>query len=372
MSFTICAPQLSVSPRASLGGAVTDREILYGLAERGHRIELLVPEGEECPPHPNVSVTSIPRNWLLGHSYSVNLFFLKAVKELLERRKIDVLRIHSPYSVGIGMSWMRFRKKIKTWFSYLHLEGRWDWVFIDKVLPRFADGITCLSEDTKMELTHRFGQEIERIVQVTPLGVDTERFRPEAPCRISLPPHLRKGKGIVLYVGSLIPRKGIKTLLRAWRLIRRECKEAVLIVVGRGPLEKTLLRESEGSNLFHVPFADWETLPGIYAACDILLFPTRKEGFGLVVAEALSSGLPVVTTKALGVRKLVREGETGFCFDVGDVTGISRGVSTLLKNPVLAREMGQRARRYAVESLSWRRCLDATEEFLTRLVGGRG
>lgn len=364
LSMRILAPQIGISLKTCLGGAVTDRAFLYGLADRGHEIDLLLPEGEEADPHPNVRVTVLPRNALFQTSYFMNFYFLPSMKRILQEREIPIVRIHSPYSLGITAPLLRFfgPRKPLLWYSFLHLEARRDWALLDRWLPRFADGITCISEDTRQELQERCRLLQGKVTRVTPLGVDTSLFK-----RKEIPG--AKDPPTVLFVGSLVPRKGVSELLQAWEKVEREFPQARLVIVGQGPLEADVKRFAvRHPTVFHVSKIAHEKLPEIYSKADIFFFPTRKEGFGLVVAEAMACGLPVVTAEAPGVRQLVIDGETGFKRPIGAVDQFSERILYLLKHPEASRRMGRLARERAEHHLTWDHGISETESFIEELA----
>lgn len=106
-----------------------------------------------------------------------------------------------------------------------------------------------------------------------------------------------------LFVGQLIGRKGIYELLETTAAVQREGLECSLVVVGDGP-EQGRFREEverlEVQNLRHIKYLPPERMPDIYRACDFLVFPTLEDVWGLVVNEALLSGLPVIASTYAG------------------------------------------------------------------------
>jgi glycosyltransferase involved in cell wall biosynthesis len=184
-------------------------------------------------------------------------------------------------------------------------------------------------------------------------GIDTRRFDPKnAPTRAASraafaldPDHL-----VVACVGRLVRDKGIPELLRAWAGIRTR-GDATLFVVG--PLEeRDALRPEEVEQLQsdptirHLPFT--EDMPAVYAASDLVVLPSHREGFPNVPLEAAAMCLPVVTTDAVGCRDAVVEGETGQIVRVGDAVGLERAIVGYLASESLRREHGEAGRRRAV------------------------
>jgi len=109
---------------------------------------------------------------------------------------------------------------------------------------------------------------------------------------------------------------------------------------------------NEFRHLFvHIPHSPQRKLPQFYGDADVFVFPTLLEGLGLVVLEAMASGLPVITT-ARGPDEVVRDGIDGFVVPIRDADAIAERLRILQCNPDLRAEMGRRARERAME-FSW-------------------
>lgn len=103
-------------------------------------------------------------------------------------------------------------------------------------------------------------------------------------------------------------------------------------------------------------------MPTVYNQVDVLLFPTVREGFGLVVAEAMSCGLPVVATDCSSLPELVKNGMGGYLCRLGDVMGFADKINQLAENPGLRREMGEFNRTRVEERFSARRMIKEYKE----------
>jgi glycosyltransferase involved in cell wall biosynthesis len=174
-----------------------------------------------------------------------------------------------------------------------------------------------------------------REVRVIPSGVDVpaDDAGEEAD-----PPH-------VLYVGRLSPEKGILDLVDA-------ADRMPLVVVGDGPL-----REQVPQALGFVPNAE---LGPYFARAAVVAVPSRREGYGVVCAEAMAHGKPVVASAVGGLLDLVRHGETGLLVPPGDSAGLREALRWLLGDPELRTRMGAAARERARQHLSWERATAET------------
>lgn len=153
-----------------------------------------------------------------------------------------------------------------------------------------------------------------------------------------------EGDGLrMLFVGQLTQRKGISYLLEAAR--RTAAKGDTLILVGQiqGSGKALAPYRDYFSHIPHIPPVE---LREIYRQADVFVFPTLVEGMGLVVLEAMASGLPVITTPN-GPGDIVRDGIEGFLVPPREADAIVERLEILRNKPELRREMGRRARERA-------------------------
>ena len=173
-------------------------------------------------------------------------------------------------------------------------------------------------------------------VAVVPSGVDVpESVEPEAE-----PPE-------VLYAGRLSAEKGVEELLDAVDGMR-------LVVAGDGPL-----RDRVPGALGFVPH---DELGRLYGRAAVVACPSRREGFGVVCAEAMAHGRPVVASAVGGLLDLVVDGETGLLVPPRDPPALRRALERLLGDADLRRRLGAAARERIRRRFSWDAVLDATIE----------
>jgi glycosyltransferase involved in cell wall biosynthesis len=170
-------------------------------------------------------------------------------------------------------------------------------------------------------------------VRVIPSGVDL----PEGVAKEELPPH-------VLFAGRLSREKGIVELLEAARGFP-------LVVAGDGPL-----RDRVPDALGFVPH---DELLDLYGRAAVVVCPSHREGFGVVCAEAMAHGRPVVASAVGGLLDLVVDGETGILVPPGDVAALREALERLMADPELRARMGASARERA-RQFSWTSATEAT------------
>lgn len=358
----LVAVQTGLSPLSVLGGTITDREFLTRLADRGIEVHVLAEAGEPIVAHRNL----IPHHYTLRPysrvPYVGNIDVALALRRLLsELDPVDWIRFNSPYSVGVGT--IASANGHRVWGSYLHCEDYRFWKWLDSWLPKYCDLVTCLSEDTRNDLVARCPSSNHDRNIVVPMGVDMARFEGTEHYREEVRAELGIGRDdlVTLFVGVSIPRKGIADLVEAWRRLSPHPRRKLLLISKpSAPLESKLIASlaEEDSRVVYVPTVQYEMIPRYFAASDIFLFPTHREGFGIVVAEAMASGLPVITTRARGVRGVVVENETALVANVGDVEQLAAHLETLLSDGDLRVRLGAAGKERIRQHFRWDAVMD--------------
>ncbi len=358
----IVAVQTGLTPYSVLGGTVTDREFLTRLADCGIEVHVLAEAGEPIVEHRNFVHHFWQRRLRRRVPYAGNLDVAIDLRRLLQKLgPVDWIRFNSPYSVGIGAVMASRRKRV--WGSYLHCEDRTMWKWIDRWLPQYCTLITCLSEDTRRDVLARCASLDPSRAVVIPMGIDTRRFQPSAEARRAVRQQLgiAEEQTLLLYAGSLIPRKGIAELVRTWGLLGPRSDVRLLVIGRSGPTaESRLIADlvARDPRVVHLEQVLHEHIAPYFQASDAFLFPTRLEGFGIVLGEAMACELPVVTTNAKGVSEVVLPDQTALVAEVGRADQLARHVNGIVADPALGRRLGMAGRRRVVSMYSWDRIMD--------------
>jgi len=143
-----------------------------------------------------------------------------------------------------------------------------------------------------------------------------------------------------------------------------------LALVGDGPQRAELEAYFAGLPVHFAGYLQGEELATAYASADAFVFPSSLESFGLVLLEAMASGLPVIAARVGGVTDIVREGVNGYSFDIGDIKGLVERTRAALHDPAHLRQMGAAARAYA-ETQSWTQILDDLIDLYAELIDRR-
>ena len=210
----------------------------------------------------------------------------------------------------------------------------------------------CTSE-AMMDQLRQHG--IDRVA-LWPGGVDTARFHPDRRSE-SMRARLTDGhpeSPLLVYVGRLSAEKDVERL----KPVLQALPGARLALVGDGPHRKALEEHFAGMPVYMAGFLRGNELAEAFASSDVLVMPSRTETLGLVVLEAMASGLPVVGARAGGIPEMIVDGVTGSLFD-SEAQAVE-AIRPLLEYPEKRRSTGLAARAHAVEH-SWKA---ATEQLV--------
>lgn len=208
-------------------------------------------------------------------------------------------------------------------------------------------------------------------VEVWGRGVDIETFHPS---RRS--PELRAAYGMgsrfsLVYVGRLAKEKRVDVVLKAFALASELLPPGVLhlTIAGAGPCEAELRAMAPPGVRFLGYLDRGGPLPDLYANSDAFVFASTTETLGLVVLEAMASGLPVIAAPAGGVAEHLRDGTNGIAYPPHDATRLAQAMVMLAGDPELARRLGGGARRTA-EAMSWDAEVRRLDESYREVVAG--
>ncbi len=302
------------------------KELAFRLAKRGHEVHILTREGRELNDTTHVKVWRVPKTlWESDFSYEdlrvylyTAIYVAKAFLMLLYLKfrgiDYDVVSVHFTTEAFL----MRLTRKIFGWPYVFILEGYTD---AEASEAKHADLQIAISCDIAIRCRKNFGYS----PLVVPVGVDLERFTHPAKNIMLKQRYARKGENLILTVCRLEPRKDIPTLIDAAKIVSKANSGINFIIVGNGIKRHEIEERITASNLERVFLTGQvsdEQLPSYYKIADLFVLPTLYEGFGIVLLEAMASGLPIISTTAQAVPEVV-----------GDA-----GILVLPKNPELLAE----------------------------------
>lgn len=239
---------------------------------------------------------------------------------------------------------------------------------------RVADAVVTISEHTKRDLVEHFAVPPEKIVVAYP-AFKRELFRPlEDRCAVEAA-RLRLGIGkgrVILYLGTLEPRKNLDVLIDAFeRIDRKHAGEFQLVLAGRQGSDmdalmariRPLQEQGKISRLGYVTEKDTALL---YNLAEVFAYPSLYEGFGIPPLEAMACGCPVVTSNVSSLPEAV--GDSGLLVDPRSADDLTTSLLRILESPSLRKELSEKGLAQA-RTFSWENAAQKTLELYQSLCG---
>ena len=284
---------------------------------------------------------------------------------LVRRYGINILIAQSPYE-GFAAAWasiiarVLLRKKIA-----LIVESHGDFehfLFLQrkiilsslyrtimKTMTRFAlrnaDALRAISNATRKQLeTCSPGKPLVQFPTWTNIGVFLkagEQKRNDRPTQT------------ILFVGHLVPGKGVHVLLRSFAQVAEECKAVTLVLIGKPENQdylRTLMMSTPSHLAERIRFLGQLPQPQLahhMVEASVLVIPSLSEGLGRVIFEAMACGTPVIGSRVGGIPELIQDNETGYLVSPGDALELAGRLKCVFEHPEKARKMGDSARKFA-------------------------
>lgn len=336
----------------------------------GHQVTVLA-----CDPsqHTNIETLNGVKIIKAGRLATAASMPLSLVQPLmLTKLRPDITHIQSPYPLGEVANWLLGRGKA-TVISYQSDVVRQQTIlrFYGPILRRVLQAADQIITNNPRYLeTSTWLQPVYEKCRVIPIGIDITRFAPIS--------HPRQDIFHLLFVGRLRYYKGLDTLLYALP----DIPQAQLTIVGVGPMHVTwqaLTQELGLTNrvVFVGEVGDTH-LPDYYRQADLFVLPSnaRSEAYGIVLLEAMASGLPCITTElGTGTSWIVQDGVTGFVVPPADPPALAKAINTLRANEALRQQFGRaglaRVRAEFSQEVMVGKIMQLYEELLAAKAGAK-
>ena len=296
-------------------------------------------------------------------------YFIEAamVGQWMRRNRHTHLHVHfaNPAST-VGLI---AKKTFPITFSLIvHGQGE----FKDSFLPekiRNAAFICCVGNFARGQLMAASAPSDWTKFEVTPLGVDPEKFAPR-PLRVD--PNIFE----IVSVGRLVRGKGQYVLLEAFELLLEEGRQVRLHLVGEGP-ERTSLEKAAGAKIFKeaVLFAgavNQDLICDLYSTADAFVLASFAEGIPVVLMEAMAMEIPCVSTCVGGIAELIRNGVDGLLVAPSDPSALKNAIASLIDDPSLRLRLGRSGRLRVIDKYNLKPNMNRLAEvFVRRLSEGR-
>ncbi len=203
-----------------------------------------------------------------------------------------------------------------------------------------ADYIAVVDEAIKEQILELGVKGADAKIKVTHNAVDLEKFKPDIKSDFKDKLKLDPEKKVILFVGNLVPQKGLKYLLDAKKQMK---SQAELVIVGGGPLMRELQERVKKDGIEDVHFTGARRdIEKIMPAGDVFVLPSTSEGFPITLLEAFASGLPAVATSVGGIKELVTP-DVGLLVEPGDPAALGEALDKIIQDSGLRHKMAENA-----------------------------
>ena len=341
------------------GSGVVATELAKGLANRGHNLHIL---SYARPARLDAFRTDITFHEVDLSSYPLfeyppyDLALANVMVNLIKYEKLDVLHVHYaiPHATSAFLAKQILGEQGKDVAVITTLHGT-DITLIGsdpsyKDVVDFSinksDGVTAVSEYLKEETYKKF--DIKKDIEVIPNFIDLDRFKR------SNKGHFKKAicpedEKVVTHVSNFREVKNVPDVISTFDRILKNGVEAKLLMVGDGPdRQRAENRCRELKICDKVRFlGKQEQVEEVLSMSDLFLIPSGSETFGLAALEAMSCGVPVVSSNIGGLPEVNIHGETGYLCELGDVESMGECSTKILKDEKLHKKMSKAARKRA-------------------------
>jgi len=275
----------------------------------------------------------------------------KALENLLKKEDIDIIHGHYLFPAGAAAVEVGNAHGIKTYVT-AHGSDMFE-VYkkqplmrstIKNVLKR-ADCVLAVSNALRHEIIATGVTGISEKTRLSWNSVDVDKFSTEENNSFKKENNLLD-KPIVMFVGNLIKRKNVESLLEAKKIAN---SDYYLVIVGDGPLFKKLNKKVEDENIRDVIFAGSRNdVENVIPSCDVLILPSFSESFGLVLIEALACGKPVIGSNVGGITEIITD-EVGLLVNPDKISSIAGAIDNVINDDEFRLNLSSKARNRAMD-----------------------
>lgn len=268
----------------------------------------------------------------------IKIYFL--AKKLIEKGKVDVITVQGQYYLAILGWWLA--KKFKIGLE-IQVHGFEKYKGLRKLLAKFiiprANAVRCVSQRLKKQLIEEFRVKEEKIT-VVPIFSELRIMNHE------LKMDKKNNNFIFLTVGRLVPVKNINMQIEAMAEVVKKYPKTELWIAGDGPERDNYQLQIANYKLHNnIKLLGWQNnLEKFYSQADAFLLTSNYEGWGLVVIEAASFGLPIIMTDVGCAGEIIKDGENGIVIPVGDRERLEEATIELIENESLRIKLGKDAK----------------------------
>jgi phosphatidylinositol alpha-mannosyltransferase len=338
----------------------------------GHQVRIMAPTSKPVHDTDVITIGKRPVSFPASGSVariSLSLTLGPAVRRVLAEEQFDIVHVHEPLMPVLPIHFLRYSEAVnvgtfhasreKTQFFY-----NWGKRHVQRWFRRL-DGKIAVSSAAARFIEEYF----PGYYNIIPNGVDIKRFAAD----VAPIPQYEGGKLNILFVGRPEARKGLKHLIDAYAIVKRQRPDSRLIIVGAGNFNRyrQRVRSKRLPDVEFAGFVSFEDLPRYHRTADVFCAPaTGYESQGIVLLEAMAAGLPIVASNIEGYAGVLTHGVEGLLVLPGDEEGLANAILSLLEDADQRRRMGEEGRRRAQE-FAWERVSQQVLSYYERLLHER-
>lgn len=377
MRILVIAPeQLPVPPVK--GGSV--ETCIYSIFRRMAHTDQVTILSRSHPRLPRVSPLTGGQSRIIRVGYHKRLQYIQAALKLVQRNRFDVIQIENRPSFVPYVRKAFPHTPIVLSLHSLTFMSQLTNARANQIL-RQVNGVTTVSKFVTQWMKNRYPQHAQKF-RTAISGVETDLFRPRP---VSFKQSVRQRWKLanqynILFVGRIIPGKGLHTLVRAVALLRKRYPDMAVVAVGASwPGVQKLTAYMRQIVLLcqqlKVPIRFTGYLPPgrvatAYHLGDVFVCPSMfREGLTLVSLEAMASGIPVIASKRGGIQEAIVQGKTGLLVsDFRSPAAFAREIEKIRRSPMLARSLSAAGLRRVRTAFSWDRTVQQLKNHYQSLI----
>jgi glycosyltransferase involved in cell wall biosynthesis len=300
------------------------------------------------------------------------------MRKFIKKETPDIIHAHgtrAAFWARLAVSTFKNRPRVIYTLHGFHIlkrnfYTRWLLLVVERFLNHWTDVLVCVSEADKNLVLKYKTIPLEKI-RLIKNGIDVEKFQMTPKLIDSLKRELGIENSFVLTtIGRLHPQKDFSTIIKTLKLIISQDKNFKLLVIGDGPLRKSLEKEAEGLGLNqYVRFLGFrEDISMLIDISDIIILSTKWEGLPLVPLEAGVCKKPVIASDVDGIRETIIDKKTGYLFKPASEKDLASKILKLSKSKELREKIGESAFEFISKNFDKRKMVENYKDLYISVI----
>lgn len=351
-------------------------ELSKRLAHAGHQVLVVTPHTLGAPPKEMVDGVEVYRAKEVASDYDdfhlyvaqTNMNLVEQVRILSSRYRLDLIHAHD-WLVGIATRALKENISLPV-ISTIHalengrsnlehpIQQRTD--ILEELLIRDSDVLIVCSAYMKKEVEKKIHD--NHAIHIIPNGAQLSSEKSKSILDFI---GRRSFSHLVLFMGRIVPEKGITTLIDAARTTLKSDPECLFVIAGKGPwlsdYKREISRLGLEKNILLIGFLNEVEKATMLDLADLLVVPSLYEPFGIVVLEGMAAGKPVIAARTGGMTYIIDHKRTGLLFSPGNSAELSEKITWLLTNPDECIKLGRNAMDEVKRKYNWEDVREQTE-----------